>query len=159
MITEELTKLIGTSGEPMILEVETGGIRKFADAVGDRNPLFWDNEHARNSRYGSIIAPPGFFGWPVKWDSPMPFFSEIRERLISTLIDAGYPRVVDGGIQFEFFEPVRAGDTIVSVAKIADIYTRESKGSTLVFSVTETSYTNQHGALVGVARQTLINRQ
>ena len=158
MLTEEVTKLIGKSGEPMILEVEKGAIRKFADAVGDRNPLLWDDEYARNSRYGSIVAPPGFFGWPVKWDSPMPFFSAIREELVSALINAGYPRIVDGGIEFEFLQPVRAGDTLVSVAKIADIYTRETKGGTLVFSVTETSYINQDGALVGLARQTLINR-
>ncbi|OIP29016.1 MAG: hypothetical protein COW04_09750 [Deltaproteobacteria bacterium CG12_big_fil_rev_8_21_14_0_65_43_10] len=158
MLTEEVTKLIGKSGQPMILEVERGAIRKFADAVGDKNPLYWDDEYARNSRYGSIIAPPGFFGWPVKWDSPMPFLPAIRDELIMALINAGYPRIVDGGIEFEFCQPVRFGDTLVAVAKISDIYTRESKGGTLVISVTETSYTNQHGTLVALACQTLINR-
>ena len=158
MLSEDVTRLIGKSGEPMVLEVERGAIRKFADAVGDRSPLIWDDEYARNSRYGAVVAPPGFVGWPVKWDSPMPFFSAIREELVAALISAGYPRIVDGGIEFEFFLPVRAGDTLVSVARIADIYTRETKGGILVFSVTETSYTNQDGALVGLARQTLINR-
>jgi acyl dehydratase len=158
MLSEEITRLIGKSGEPMILEVERGAIRKFADAVGDRNPLIWDDEYARNSRYGSVVAPPGFFGWPVKWDSPMPFFSPIREELITASIKAGFSRIVDGGIEYEFFHPVRVGDTLVAVAKIADIYARETKGGTLVFSVTETSYTNQHGVLVAVASQTLINR-
>ena len=159
MLTEEVTKLIGKSGTPMVFEVERGAIRKFADAVGDKNPLFWDDEYARNSRYGSIIAPPGFFGWPVKWDSPIPFLSEIRDEVIATLVKAGYPRVMAGGIEFEFYQPVRAGDTLVSVDKISNIYTRESKGGVLVFSVTETSYTNQNGDLVGVSLQTLIHRQ
>ncbi|MDY6855563.1 MAG: MaoC family dehydratase N-terminal domain-containing protein [Thermodesulfobacteriota bacterium] len=98
-----MSKLIGKSGEPMILAVERGAIRKFADAVGDRNPLIWDDEYARNSRYGSIVAPPGFFGWPVKWDSPMPFFSPIRGELIMASINAGYSRIVDGGIEYDFF--------------------------------------------------------
>jgi acyl dehydratase len=88
----------------------------------------------------------------------MPFFSPIREELITASIKAGFSRIVDGGIEYEFFHPVRVGDTLVAVAKIADIYARETKGGTLVFSVTETSYTNQHGVLVAVASQTLINR-
>jgi acyl dehydratase len=158
MLPEEVTKLIGKAGDPMILEVERGAIKKFADAVGDNNPLYWDNEYARNSRYGSIIAPPGFFGWPTKWTGAMPFFPKIREELISALKNAGYSRLLDGGIEFDFYQPVRAGDTLVSVMKIADVYTRESKGGTLVFSVTETSYLNQYGALVAIARQTLITR-
>ena len=44
------------------MEVEKGAIKKYADAVDDHNPLYWDDEYAKNSRYGSIIAPPGFFG-------------------------------------------------------------------------------------------------
>ncbi|MFH2011836.1 MAG: MaoC family dehydratase N-terminal domain-containing protein [Pseudomonadota bacterium] len=158
MLPEEITKLIGKSGEPIIYDVERGAIRKFADCIGDRNPLIWDDEYARNSKYGSVVAPPGFFGWPVKWDYPMPFVSAIRDELIAAATKAGYSRIVDGGIEFEFFSPVRAGDTLVVVTKVSDIYAKETKGNTLVFSVTETSYTNQDGILVGLVRQTLINR-
>lgn len=158
MLPEEVTRLIGKTGDPMIMEVERGAIKKFADAVGDSNPLYWDDEYARNTRYGAIITPPGFFGWPVKWTGAMPFFPKIREELLDALKNAGYSRLLDGGIEFEFYQPVRAGDTLVSILKIADIYKRESKGGALVFSVTETTYTNQHGAVVAVARQTLISR-
>ena len=48
-------------------------IKKFADAMDDRNPLYWDEEYAGNSRFGSIIAPPGFFGWPSKWARGLTF--------------------------------------------------------------------------------------
>ena len=90
MLPQELTQLIGKTGEPVILEVEKGAIKRFADAVGDRNPLYWDEEHARNSRYGSIVAPPGFFGWPTKWRSTMPFLPELRQELVDTITSAGY---------------------------------------------------------------------
>ena len=45
---------------------------KFAEGIGDPNPLWSDEEYARKTRYGSIIAPPSFvwatlahvqFGW------------------------------------------------------------------------------------------------
>ncbi len=158
MIPEEVGKLIGRTGETMIMEVEKGAIKKLADAVGDPNPLYWNDEYARSSRYGSIVAPPGFFGWPTKWPEMGPTFSRLREELTTTISEAGFPRVLDGGIEYDFFAPVRAGDTLAALPKIINIFDRESKGSTMLFSVTETTYTNQNGALVAKARQTLIHR-
>ncbi|TET38047.1 MAG: MaoC family dehydratase, partial [Dehalococcoidia bacterium] len=58
-ITDELKALIGTTTEPVIMEVERGAIRRYADAIDDPNPLFRDVEHARSSRYGEMICPPG----------------------------------------------------------------------------------------------------
>ncbi|MGZ6550894.1 MAG: FAS1-like dehydratase domain-containing protein, partial [Tumebacillaceae bacterium] len=52
--------LIGRSSRPVQNEVEKGAIRKFAEAIGDPNPLYRDPEYAVNTRYGKIIAPPTF---------------------------------------------------------------------------------------------------
>jgi len=158
MLPEEVTQMIGKTGEPMIFEVERGAIKKFADAVGDFNPLFWDHEYAKNSRYGAIIAPPGFFGWPVKWTSAMPLQQEIRTELMEALAKAGFDRVLDGGIEYEFFQPVYEKDTLAVIVKIAEINEKETKGGELIFSTVETSHTNQHGALVAISRQTVIAR-
>ena len=159
MLSQEMTQLIGKTGETLILEVEKGAIKRFADAVGDRNPLYWDDEHARNSRYGSIVAPPGFFGWPTKWKTSMPFLPELREELITTITKDGYGRVLDGGMEFDFIQPIRAGDKLASVFKVIDIREREGKGgSKMILSVAETTYTNQYGDVVAKMRQTLIHR-
>src|SRR4030042_6455742 len=66
MLTEEMAEFIGKSIGTVACEVEKGFIKRFADAVEETNPLYWDEEYAAKSRYGLIIAPPGFFGWPVK---------------------------------------------------------------------------------------------
>ena len=64
MAIEDLQKeLVGRMAEPVVQIVERGAIARFAEAVDDPNPLYSDLEYAQNSRYGSIIAPPGFFGW------------------------------------------------------------------------------------------------
>ena len=48
-------------------------VRKFADGIGDTNPLWRSDEHAESSPYGAPVAPPSFvigcfsglqFGWP-----------------------------------------------------------------------------------------------
>ncbi|MFC1870124.1 MaoC family dehydratase N-terminal domain-containing protein [Chloroflexota bacterium] len=47
-------------------------IKKFADGIGDHNPLWSDTQYAGRTRYGSIVAPPSWvisvfaavqFGW------------------------------------------------------------------------------------------------
>src|SRR5699024_3946968 len=52
--------VIGLTSESFIFEVEKGHIRKFADSIGDSNPLYRDEEYAAKTTYGGIIAPPTF---------------------------------------------------------------------------------------------------
>ncbi|MFC1966389.1 MaoC family dehydratase N-terminal domain-containing protein [Chloroflexota bacterium] len=160
MLPEEVTRLIGKRGSVMILEVEKGAIKKFADAVDDQNPLYWDEEHARNSRHGAIIAPPGFFGWPTRWPkgSTFPLHTGITAEARDAASEAGYSRGLDGGMEYEFFTPVRAGDTLAASSMIKDIVEREGKTGKMVFLFTETTYTNQNGDLVARATHTSINR-
>ena len=160
MLPEEVTRLIGKRGGVRILEVEKGAIKKFADAVDDQNPLYWDEEYARNSRYGSIIAPPGFFGWPTRWpkDSTFVFHTDITAEVRDAVSEAGYSRGLDGGTEYEFFIPIRAGDTLATSTMIKDIVEREGKTGKMVFVFTETTYINQNGDLVAMATSTSINR-
>ena len=53
-------------------EATRGAIKRFADGIGDPNPLWRDVEYGKQTRYGSIIAPPSWafsvlagiqFGW------------------------------------------------------------------------------------------------
>lgn len=153
-ITDEVRAMIGATSEPDILEVERGAIRRYADAIEDPNPLFRDVEHARNSRYGEIICPPGFFGWPVKRSGRMGLTAKVREALTK----AGYSRLLDGGVEYECFLPIRAGDTLTAYSRIADITEREGKTGKMTFTITETTYVNQNGDLVVKARGTMICR-
>ena len=158
MLPDEVTKLIGKTGDIMILEVEKGAIKRYADAVDDRNPLYWDEEYARNSRYGSIVAPPGFFGWPTSWTGSQPDMLKAGNEATAALAQAGYSRGLDAGAEFEFFRPVRAGDVLVALERIADISMGEGKAGKMVFMVIEITYTNQNGELVAKAHRTFIRR-
>jgi acyl dehydratase len=155
-ISDELKGMIGSMAEPVVLEVERGAIKRFCQAVDDSNPLFTDIEHAKKGPYGDVICPPGFFGWPAK---PGPMFPGLMATMMGEFAKAGFPGVLDGGIDYEFFIPVYPGDVLVSSAKIADIYEREGRAGKSLFGVIETTYTNQNGDVVAKARMTLIGRQ
>ncbi len=161
MLPEKISRFIGQPiGGVRIFEVEKGGIRKFADAVEDRNPLYWDDEFARNSPYGAIIAPPGFFGWPMKWEAGRTFppTFETNEGPGVALDELGYSRTLDGGMEYEFYRPVRVGDRLAVITILKDIVTREGKTGKMAFLILETTYTNQNGDVVARARATHIRR-
>lgn len=155
LITDELRKLIGAPREPIIYKVEEGAIKRYAEAIGDPNPLYNDEEYAAKSKYGSLICPPGFTGWPIKGniEGKSPAF-----KMIDSLNEAGAPpRILDGGIEFEFFIPIRTSDILAATSKVADISERETKAGKMMFTIVETTYLNQHNDIVAISRATTIN--
>jgi acyl dehydratase len=154
MVPDELKQHIGKIDPPCVREVERGSIRRYADAVGNENPLYFDEEYASESRYGTIIAPPGFFGWPMQ---SVPS-SEGIIGLMTAMINAGYYRILDGGMSYECFLPVRAGDILIASPKVKDVSAKEGKSGTMIICNFETTYLNQNGDPVAKAYQTLIGR-
>ena len=154
---EEVAKLIGKSlGEPQVYEIERGAIRRFADAVDDFNPLHRDVEYARNSKYGEIIAPVGFSGWPIGGAGLM----EVLGGIIGPMMAAGYPGLLDGGIEYEPFIPIRVGDVLICHTKIADISEKTtSSGKGMLLPTIEMNFLNQNGDRVMTQRMSLIFRQ
>ena len=47
MIPKEALEYLGRMDPPEVMEVEKGSIRRYADAVGNDNPLYSDEEHVR----------------------------------------------------------------------------------------------------------------
>ena len=143
-LTEEMRqKAIGIEGKPSVLEVEKGAIKRFAAAVGDPNPLWNDEAAARKGRYGGIVAPPTFLR-SVGLERPQfPF-------------EIPFNRLLDGGSEWEYFEPIRAGDRITALARIVDVSERSGRLGTMIFNVTEATYTNQFNEVVATQRNTLI---
>jgi len=166
MLPEEVTKLVGKAGDVRVFGVEKGAIERFADAADDQNPLYYDEEYARNSRYGSIIAPPGFISshWFTRgvsrWRIQNEPSSSLTAELVNALEKVGFtnPGLVDTGMEYDFFNPARAGDTITASQKLKDITEREGKTGKMVFFTIETTYTNQNGDLVGKSRSITIKR-
>jgi acyl dehydratase len=158
MQSDEISQVIGKNVGVRIFEVEKGAIRRFADAVGDSSPLFRDEEYARKSPYGSIIAPPGFFGWPTKHPMGSPLVIDFPDEVMQPLMKSGYQAAtaLDGGMEYDFILPVYAGDTLVSSTVVKDMRERLGRTGKMAFIILETTYLNQNGALVAKARATTI---
>ena len=152
---EELQKKIGTEGKPVTLEIEKGLIRRYVEAVGDSNPLWQDEEYARSTGYGGIVAPPWLL---CALMATFPIVSQPK-TLPSAVPEVRLPRerVLDGGGEWEFSLPLRVGDSITARTKLAKVFEREGRIGKMLFFVYQTNYTNQRGELVARSSSTLIN--
>lgn len=154
MIPEEMKQCIGMIDPPAVYEVEKGSIRRYADAVGDNNPLYRDEAYASQTKYGGVISPPGFFGWSV---GEVPMGGAIG-KAITAAMNAGYFRILDAGKAYEFFLPVRPGDVLVGSPQIEDIAEKEGKSGPMYIISFTTTFRNQDGAVVANATQSFICR-
>jgi acyl dehydratase len=148
VITEEMRRLIGVETSPYTIAVERGDLRRFVEATGETNPLFTDDQAAKGSRHGGLVFPPTFF-------CPDPI---IAAELAGLERPWPFKFRIDGGSQWEFFQPVRIGDTLRVTARITDLYERQGSAQTgrMLFTIIEVRCTNQRDELVGIARGTAI---
>ena len=148
VITDEMKSMIGVESEPSVFEIEKEPIRRWAEAIGDLNPLYHDEEYAKKKGYRSIIAPPGFiaqYAYPVK-------VGQARVRFSSP-----FTRMLNGGNEYEFFEPIQAGDVLTATSKLAELFERDGRLGKMLFIINETSFKNQNGEVVAKARGTGIS--
>ena len=150
VITKEMKDAIGVESDPVVYQIEEGAILRFAEAIGDTNPIFNDKNAASKTKYGGIVAPPTFLRSIAHVKAPEP----------KVQVKSPYPANVDGGSEWEYFEPIKVGDTITATSYLADINERKGgKFGSMLIMVRETKYMNQHGTVAALQRTTGISYQ
>lgn len=139
--------LIGRESEPVVHEVEKGAVRRFAEALGDPNPLYQDEGAARAAGYASLLAPPTF-----------PVTLTANERFRHSL-DLGTRSLLHGEQAFEYFRPLVAGDRVTVVSRVADVQERAGASGPSDVLVIEDEGRDVRGELVFRTRATFILRR
>ncbi|MEN6621388.1 MAG: MaoC family dehydratase N-terminal domain-containing protein [Smithella sp.] len=140
------------------IEVEKGKIAEFAMAVAQKdspekiNFLYTDETAAKRAGYPGIILPPTFTTHLM-----LRTCGGFRAIVNALGIDAN--RLLHSEEEYEYFNPVCAGDIITGKMKVVDMYNKERQGSPGKFievTVLETEMRNQKGKLVIKTRSTLL---
>lgn len=126
----------GKTFPPCEYEVGKEKIREYAQAVGEENRVYFHREAAQAAGFRDVAAPPMF---AVVYSSPA-----IAQGLVDPEVGINFAMLVHGGQEFEWGEPVCAGDTITTIAEVKDIYERGGMG----FYVFESVSKNQEGQQV-----------
>ncbi|HRE42403.1 MAG TPA: MaoC family dehydratase N-terminal domain-containing protein [Terricaulis sp.] len=141
-------RFIGWKSEPVVVEVEKGQLRLFAEATGETNLIYFDEEAAKAAGHPSLPAPPTFAfclfnlaGQP---------YSYLR------LMGVDIACLLHGEQAFEYLAPYYAGDALTLATEIADITTKKNGALDLVEARTDAI--NQRGQLCVKQRTVLIVR-
>jgi acyl dehydratase len=108
-------------------EIEARDIELFTEISGDRNPLHYDSEVARASRFGEIVVQGG-----------------VTSAILNAVVaeDLPGPGTVFLHVDWSFKAPVRPGDTITGAVEVLDV--REDKPITRL----RTTVTRDDGVIV-----------
>jgi acyl dehydratase len=134
---------VGRSWPAHTYEVGREKIREYAAAIGAFSELHREHEAARAAGFRAAVAPPLFAAVYVAPAVASVIFDPSVGVFDPRIGLAGY-RFVQRTQEFEWGEPVCAGDTIETVASLAEAGDRDGTA----FRVFESVSTNQRGDVV-----------
>jgi acyl dehydratase len=123
----------GKTYSPFEYEVGREKIREYANAVGETNPVHHDPAAAREAGFRNVVAPPMFC---VVYSA-----GAMGPAILDPELGINLMMMVHGSQEFEWDEPVIAGDVITTAARVREIY--EKNG--MRFYVFESVSKNQDG--------------
>ena len=140
--------IIGKEYPSIAYKVSKRRLIAFAKATEEVNPIYYDEQIAKENGFTTIIAPPTFLTViAMQQDNPYEYLDKINVRLSS---------VLHAGQQYTYYHPVYAGDEIRMKNKIEDIYYK--KNGSITFIDFRSIYTNQNNIKVAESVSTLAIR-
>lgn len=184
LINEKVRSLIGkdTKTETAWSAVTRTEIRRFTQAIMDDDPLYYDDDYAKKTRFGGVVAPPTLptvlFGMrePGSWDPLVDMPDDFGGDKPSEMADKKLPnwtmgvheilaqlpetcRHFDGGNDLEIYQLARPDDKITCTGKLVKVYEKTGRTGRLGFVVVDLTYRNQKGELLYINHHTEVVRE
>jgi acyl dehydratase len=142
---------------PHITEVNADATRHFAYGYGDDNPLYCDPEYGRNTRWGSLIAPPNFTY--CMGENAAPALTPEQKQALKGDPFAGLGSY-QAEMEFEYYRPLLAGDRCQMLRTQVGVQDKPSRFGGRTAHVThDFLHANGHGQIVTIRRGTWINAE
>lgn len=136
-------------------EVGAAAFRYFALAVGDDNPLYTDDEHARAHGLPGVTAPPTLVCETNQYAGLAPDAEGYAGHTWG--LEVPGTRTVRGGNSYVFERRVRPDDVITATWEIVDVAEKTSRsGAAMVVVTSRATYVDQAGALLATNDETIV---
>ena len=121
-------------------EISADAMRTYAHGMGERNPLFFDADYGRTTPYHSMIAFPMFL-WTI------------RSTTAANIGGLAGVHTFYGGSEWEYYRPVRPGDTISASYRPYDVVEKSGRyAGRVVIQSAQTMYVDQRAKPVAKGR-------
>ncbi|AXF55164.1 MaoC family dehydratase N-terminal domain-containing protein [Salicibibacter kimchii] len=145
-------RLVGLEFEPYSLDVEKGKIREFALAIGDYNPIYFEEDAAKKEGFEGIPIPFTFLQVIDMWGGNS-FDKKIR------MLDLSRGRILHGEQDYEMFADIYAGNRLTVSSKVINVQEKKGSLGAINLITTENTYTNQQDEkVVAISRNTLVEK-
>ncbi|MBO6556256.1 MAG: MaoC family dehydratase N-terminal domain-containing protein [Pseudomonadales bacterium] len=142
--------------------IEASHVMMFARSIGDANDIYYDEEYAKGTESGAIIAPPTFVQASAQFDPDYFLRPKIGEEWFgSAKGPTGITKKKEGGggggglhaeQHYVYHRTPKVGDVLTAEVKPGKSWEKEGRrGGKLMFSETVTEYRDQNGELVVTA--------
>ncbi|WP_342430952.1 MaoC family dehydratase [Neobacillus sp. FSL H8-0543] len=161
-VAEHFKASIGQKNEEHLGIMSGLMIQRYALAIGDDNPLYHDQEYARQRGYADIIAPPNMVASIMDWTVGL------KEE---DLHEDGTPktggilppslqgvRVMGGGEMKKFYNPIVAGTDLYLTTEVIDTHVKEGKKGLIAFLVLKNTYKDEKEKIYCISERTVIAR-
>lgn len=140
-----------------IFVVTARDIKRFAQSIGDNNPLYFDENYAKQTSFGSIIAPPLFCQCMTFEDVPL---IELADDLSPAELKVDLPvtKTVGGESRYALYRNIRPGDVINVSSQVKEIMRKQGKSGTLFLVSIHSRFVNQLGESVAEELATYVQR-
>jgi hypothetical protein len=145
-----MRSLVGQDWPSTVHEVDRSGIRMWARAVGFDDPVFYDEQVARDRGLVDLPAPPGYLGTPQFLPGAPEPGPPIRG------LNPALTRSLNAGTHYEYLAAIHAGDVLEATTRIVDLKQRHGSIGPFVLITRETTYA-RGGEVVARVRATAIN--
>lgn len=155
VLTETHLALIGieTAPQPLPEAINIAMARHWCEMVEDANPIYFDEETARQSWLNETFAPPTML--KTWWMAPVWPEREIESPMSGLELEGCTLTLAVNATQ-EYEQPLRYGDTLTFTSKISAISKEKTtRLGTGHFITTTDTFRNQRDELVGTHSFTL----
>ena len=141
--------------------VESGHVMMFARSIGDANKIYYDEDYAKSTDQGAIIAPPTFVQSSAQFDPDYFLRPKVGEEWFgSAKGSTGITKKKEsggggggGGLHAEqhyvYHRQLKVGHVLTAENKPGKSWEKEGRrGGKLMFNETVTEYRDQKGKLV-----------
>jgi acyl dehydratase len=160
LIDPETAARVGTVVAAVSGTVNKRDWQRWAAAVDDHNPLWFDADHARAHGYRDVICPPLFLQYTILGVITL---GNLRPdgssgAVTGSLAFPRAPRRMAGGESSTFHLPAYHDDEIEMVRTIESIVEKQGRSGRFVLVTWRSEYRNQHRELVAAATTSMIAR-
>jgi acyl dehydratase len=150
-VSRDVSKYVGLEFKPFTFEVERGKIREFAMAIGDENKLYVDQAVAKDAGLPDVTVPPTF-------GTVMDLWGGADFEQLCAVLEMNPLKVLHGEMEYEYFGLIHPGDVLSVTTSVTSARSKSGSSGGMNLFKLDSTYVNQRGETVLIARSSVIEQ-